>query len=54
MNDENENSSPDPTPTPTPTELPEPPEFPGDRIEKGSQPDIGTTRPEPTPRPEKR
>lgn len=48
MNDENENPVPDPTPPPT--ERPEPPTFPGDRIEKGSQPDIGSPQPRPPDR----
>ena len=43
MNNENEN--PTTEPTPAPVERPEPPTFPGDRIEKGSQPDIGPPKP---------
>lgn len=48
MNFENENPAPDPTPAPP--ENPTPPTFPGDRIEKGSQPDIGSPQPRPPDR----
>jgi hypothetical protein len=44
MNDENKTPAPDPTPAPS--VRPEPPVFPGDRIEKGSQPDIYWPKPE--------